>query len=89
MHTSAYEIQVLHGDLELPTTAKFMKDTLSSQEVFDIAKSHASALLRSTVSYEPPRPHYFIRKPRNVHTDPPNALTVAVESLMEVKNTND
>ncbi|GBP16152.1 hypothetical protein EVAR_9870_1 [Eumeta japonica] len=78
---------ILHRDLELPTIGKFMKN--ASKRFFDIAESHPNALLHSAVSYEPPQPYHFIRRPWNVLTDAPDALTAAVESLMEVKNTND
>ncbi|GBP34567.1 Probable RNA-directed DNA polymerase from transposon X-element [Eumeta japonica] len=67
---------ILHRDLELPTIAKFMKD--ASKRFFDIAGSHPNALLHSSVDYEPPHRHHFIRRPRNVLTDPPDALRVAV-----------
>ncbi|GBP60836.1 Probable RNA-directed DNA polymerase from transposon X-element [Eumeta japonica] len=77
---------ILHRDLELPTIAKFMKD--ACKRFFDIAESHPNALLRSAVGYEPPQRHYFIRRPRNVLTDPPDALTAAVDSLMEVNDTH-
>ncbi|GBP43001.1 hypothetical protein EVAR_49489_1 [Eumeta japonica] len=69
------------------TIAKFMKDV--SKRFFDIPESHPNALLCSEVSYEPPCPHNFIRRPPNVFTDSPDALTAAVESLMELNNTND
>ncbi|GBP77066.1 Probable RNA-directed DNA polymerase from transposon X-element [Eumeta japonica] len=78
---------ILHWDLELPTIAKFMKDVF--KRFFDIAGSHSDALLRSAVNYEPPHRHHFIRRPRNVLTDPPDALTAAVDSLMEVNDTHD
>ncbi|GBP61826.1 Probable RNA-directed DNA polymerase from transposon X-element [Eumeta japonica] len=68
---------ILHRDLELPTISKYMKD--ASKRFFDIAGSHPNALLRAAVDYQPPHP---IRRPRNVLTDPPDALTAAVESLM-------
>ncbi|GBP71848.1 Hydroxyacylglutathione hydrolase, mitochondrial [Eumeta japonica] len=54
VHADKAAGKVLHGDLELPTTAKFMKDTLSSQEVFrhrEIACQCAltfNSLLRAT-----------------------------------------
>ncbi|GBP37834.1 hypothetical protein EVAR_21677_1 [Eumeta japonica] len=65
-------------DLELPTTAKFMKDV--SKRFFDIAESHSNALFCSAAFYQPPRPYHFIRRPWNVLTDPPDVLTAAVES---------
>ncbi|GBP59315.1 Probable RNA-directed DNA polymerase from transposon X-element [Eumeta japonica] len=70
---------ILHRDLELPTISKYMKD--ASKRFFDIAGSHPNALLRAAVDYQPPHPTP-IRRPRNVLTDPPDALTAAVESLM-------
>ncbi|GBP90877.1 hypothetical protein EVAR_78527_1 [Eumeta japonica] len=72
-------------DLELPTISKYMKD--ASKRFFDIAGSHPNALLRAAVDYQPPHP-YLIRRPRNVLTDPPDALTAAVESY-DVNDTHD
>ncbi|GBP30800.1 hypothetical protein EVAR_82542_1 [Eumeta japonica] len=69
-----------YRDLELPTISKYMKD--ASKRFFDIAGSHPNALLRAAVDYQPPHPTHLIRRPRNVLTDPPDALTAAVESLM-------
>ncbi|GBP66600.1 Probable RNA-directed DNA polymerase from transposon BS [Eumeta japonica] len=69
---------ILHRDLELPTISKYMKD--ASKRFFDIAGSHPNALLRAAVDYQPPHPTHLIRRPRNVLTDPPDALTAAVES---------
>ncbi|GBP79820.1 hypothetical protein EVAR_61411_1 [Eumeta japonica] len=51
-----------------------MKD--ASERFFDIASSHPNPLLVSAVSYEPPPPHHFCRRPRNVLIDPPDELTV-------------
>ncbi|GBP64370.1 Probable RNA-directed DNA polymerase from transposon X-element [Eumeta japonica] len=73
---------VVHRDLELPTISKFMKD--ASERFFDIANSHPNPLLVSAVSYEPPPPHHFCRRPRNVLLDPPDGLTVEMEKLIEV-----
>ncbi|GBP03240.1 hypothetical protein EVAR_2662_1 [Eumeta japonica] len=67
--------------VELPTIFKFMKDAL--QRFFDIASSHPNPLLVSAVSYDPPLPHHFCRRPRNVLLDPPDDLTVEVEKLIE------
>ncbi|GBP64154.1 hypothetical protein EVAR_35475_1 [Eumeta japonica] len=39
--------------------------------------------------YQPPHPTHLIRRPRNVLTDPPDALTAAVESLNDVNDTHD
>ncbi|GBP92165.1 RNA-directed DNA polymerase from mobile element jockey [Eumeta japonica] len=69
-----------HRDLELPTLSKYMKD--ASKRFFDIAGSHPNALLRAAVDYQPPPPTHFIRRPRNVLFDPPDALTAAVEASM-------
>ncbi|GBP24350.1 hypothetical protein EVAR_9448_1 [Eumeta japonica] len=66
-----------YRDLELPTISKYMKD--ASKRFFDIAGSHPNALLRAAVDYQPPHP--CIRRPRNVLTDPPDALTAAVETM--------
>ncbi|GBP05032.1 Probable RNA-directed DNA polymerase from transposon BS [Eumeta japonica] len=76
---------VLHRDLELLTISKFMKD--ASERFFDIASSHPNPLLVSTVSYKPPPPHHFCRRPRNVLLDPPDDLTVEVEKLLELNKT--
>ncbi|GBP94156.1 hypothetical protein EVAR_78207_1 [Eumeta japonica] len=74
-----------YRDLELPTISKYMKD--ASKRFFDIAGSHPNALLRAAVDYQPPHPPP-IRRPRNVLTDPPDALTAAVESN-DVNDTHD
>ncbi|GBP45163.1 Probable RNA-directed DNA polymerase from transposon X-element [Eumeta japonica] len=78
---------ILHRDLELPTISKYMKD--ASKRFFDIAGSHPNALLRAAVDYQPPHLTHLIRRPRNVLTDPPDALTAAVESLNDVNDTHD
>ncbi|GBP35575.1 Bardet-Biedl syndrome 2 protein homolog [Eumeta japonica] len=78
---------ILHRDLELPTTSKYMKD--ASKRFFDIAGSHPNALLRAAVDFQPPHPTHLIRRPRNVLFDPPDALTAAVESLNDVNDTHD
>ncbi|GBP68379.1 hypothetical protein EVAR_99055_1 [Eumeta japonica] len=75
-----------YRDLELPTISKYMKD--ASKRFFDIAGSHPNALLRAAVDYQPPHPTHLIRRPRNVLTDPPDALTAAVESN-DVNDTHD
>ncbi|GBP00538.1 Probable RNA-directed DNA polymerase from transposon BS [Eumeta japonica] len=82
---SSHTIQV--RVLELPTITKYMKDT--SKRFFDIAGSHSNALLRAAVDCQPPPPTHLIRRLRNVLTDPPNALTAAVESLNDVNDTHD
>ncbi|GBP85639.1 Probable RNA-directed DNA polymerase from transposon X-element [Eumeta japonica] len=68
---------ILHSDLELPTVFKYMKN--GSKRFFDIAGSHPNAL----------PPTHLIRRTRNVLTDPPDALTAAVESLNDVNDTHD
>ncbi|GBP93787.1 Probable RNA-directed DNA polymerase from transposon BS [Eumeta japonica] len=78
---------ILHRDLELPTLSKYMKD--ASKRFFDIAGLHPNVLLRAAVDYEPPHPTYFIRRPRKVLNDLPDALTAAVEILNEVNDTHD
>ncbi|GBP85575.1 Probable RNA-directed DNA polymerase from transposon X-element [Eumeta japonica] len=78
---------ILHRDLELPTLSKYMKD--ASKRFFDIAGSHPNALLRAAVDYQPPPPTHYIRRPRNVLLDPPDALTAAVDSLNDVNDTHD
>ncbi|GBP68402.1 hypothetical protein EVAR_38638_1 [Eumeta japonica] len=59
-----------------------MKD--ASGCFFDIASRHPNPLLVLAVSYEPPPPHNFCRRPRNVLLDPLDDLTVEVEKLIEV-----
>ncbi|GBP60251.1 hypothetical protein EVAR_14013_1 [Eumeta japonica] len=70
------------GTLEVATIFKFMKD--ASERFFNIASSHPNPLLVSAVSYEPPPPHYFCRRPRNVLIDPPDDFTDEVEKLINV-----
>ncbi|GBP15218.1 RNA-directed DNA polymerase from mobile element jockey [Eumeta japonica] len=53
----------------------------ASKRFFDIEGSHPNALLRAAVDYQPPHPTHLIRRPRNVLTDPPDALTAAVIDL--------
>ncbi|GBP50466.1 hypothetical protein EVAR_96702_1 [Eumeta japonica] len=49
---------------------------------------HSNALLRAAVDYEPPHPNNFIRRPRNVLNDPPDALTATdSDALLLVKET--
>ncbi|GBP64516.1 hypothetical protein EVAR_53015_1 [Eumeta japonica] len=60
-----------------------------AKRFFDIAGSHPNALLRAAVDYQPPHPTHLIRRPRNVLTDSPDALTAAVESLNDVNDTHD
>ncbi|GBP89182.1 hypothetical protein EVAR_90320_1 [Eumeta japonica] len=64
---------ILHKDLELPTISKYMKDASDSST----SRDHPNAL-RAAVDYQPPHPTH--RRPWNVLTDPPDALTAAVES---------
>ncbi|GBP74434.1 Probable RNA-directed DNA polymerase from transposon X-element [Eumeta japonica] len=78
---------ILHRNLEPPTIDKFMKE--ASKRFFNITGFHSNALLRTAIAYEPPHPYHFIRRLRNVLSDPPNALTAAVESIMEVNDTYD
>ncbi|GBP65363.1 hypothetical protein EVAR_52137_1 [Eumeta japonica] len=75
---------ILNRDLELPTIHED-----ASKRYFDIAGCHPNTLLRSAVDYEPPHSHNFIRRPLNVLTHPPDALTAAIDSLMEVNVTHD
>ncbi|GBP07097.1 Probable RNA-directed DNA polymerase from transposon X-element [Eumeta japonica] len=78
---------IFHRDLELPTISKYMKD--ASKRFFDIAGSHPNAFLRAVVDYQHPYSTHLIRRPRKVLTDPPDALTAAVESLNDVNDTHD
>ncbi|GBP46782.1 hypothetical protein EVAR_10750_1 [Eumeta japonica] len=76
------ENSVFHRNLELPTISKSIKD--ASKHFFDIASSHPNPLLISTISYEPPPPNRFYRRPRNILSGPPDDLTIEVEKLLEV-----
>ncbi|GBP53506.1 RNA-directed DNA polymerase from mobile element jockey [Eumeta japonica] len=73
-------------DYRTPTISKYMKD--ASKRFFDIAGSHPNApyARRLTINRRIPP---TIRRPRNVLTDPPDALTAAVESLNDVNDTHD
>ncbi|GBP71113.1 hypothetical protein EVAR_53393_1 [Eumeta japonica] len=73
---------VLHRDLELLTISKYMKDAL--ERLFDIVSNHPNPSLVKAVSYEPPPPNHFCRRPRNVLLDPLDDLTVEVEKLLEL-----
>ncbi|GBP48160.1 hypothetical protein EVAR_74665_1 [Eumeta japonica] len=53
------------------------------------SRDHIPMSLRVAVDYQPPHPTHLIRRPRNVLTDPPDALTAAVESLNDVNDTHD
>ncbi|GBP61342.1 Probable RNA-directed DNA polymerase from transposon X-element [Eumeta japonica] len=64
---------VLHGDLELPTIYKFKKD--ASKRFFDMAQNHPNPLIVSAATYEPPPVHHYLKRPWNVLSDPPDALT--------------
>ncbi|GBP89032.1 Probable RNA-directed DNA polymerase from transposon BS [Eumeta japonica] len=68
---------ILHRDLELPTLSKYMKD---ASKRFSTSRDHIPMRFferRLTISR---RPHHYIRRPRNVLLDPPDALTAAVDS---------
>ncbi|GBP87927.1 hypothetical protein EVAR_100222_1 [Eumeta japonica] len=52
----------------------------SLQVIQNNFESHPNALLRSEASHEA-LPYHFIRRPRNVLIDPPDALTAKIESL--------
>ncbi|GBP76284.1 Probable RNA-directed DNA polymerase from transposon X-element [Eumeta japonica] len=75
---------LLHRDLELLTTSKFNILRTASERFFDVTSSHPNSLLVCAVSYEPPPPHHFCRRPRNVLLHPPDDLTVEVEILIEL-----
>ncbi|GBP98145.1 hypothetical protein EVAR_73014_1 [Eumeta japonica] len=77
----------VRNGLRTPTISKYMKD--ASKRFFDIAGSHPNALLRAAVDYQPPHPTHLIRRSRNILTDPPDALTAAVEILNDINNTHD
>ncbi|GBP80210.1 hypothetical protein EVAR_100087_1 [Eumeta japonica] len=74
---------VLYRDLELPTISKFMRE-----HFFDVASSHPNPLAVSAVSYKPPPPYHFCKRPRNVLLDPHDDLTVEVEKLIELNKTD-
>ncbi|GBP89456.1 RNA-directed DNA polymerase from mobile element jockey [Eumeta japonica] len=78
---------VLHRDLDLPSIRKYMKD--ASERFFSIAESHPNPLLSAAASYEAPPPYHFIRRPRNIITDPPDDFTVEVERLRDLNKQND
>ncbi|GBP06456.1 hypothetical protein EVAR_4591_1 [Eumeta japonica] len=44
-----------------------------------MAQNHPNPLIVSTATCEPPPAHHFLRRPRNVLSDPPDALTLEVE----------
>ncbi|GBP32528.1 hypothetical protein EVAR_23939_1 [Eumeta japonica] len=56
--------------------------------LFDMAQNHPNPLIVSAATYEPPPAHHFLRRPRNVLSDPPDALTSEVEKLAEAKACN-
>ncbi|GBP11455.1 hypothetical protein EVAR_92952_1 [Eumeta japonica] len=64
------------------TISKYMKD--ASERFFDVATGRPNPLLVSAVSYEPPPPHHFCRRPRNVLLDPPYDLTLEMEKLIDL-----
>ncbi|GBP86567.1 Probable RNA-directed DNA polymerase from transposon X-element [Eumeta japonica] len=78
---------LLHRDLDLPSIQKYMKD--ASERFFSIAESHPNQLLSAAASYEAPPPYHFIRRPRNIITDPPDDFTAEVETLRELNKQND
>ncbi|GBP57234.1 hypothetical protein EVAR_82946_1 [Eumeta japonica] len=71
-------------DLEFPTINKFMKD--ASKRFFDMAQNHPNPFIVSAASNEPPPAHHFLRRPRNVLSDLPDAFNSEVEKLSEAKN---
>ncbi|GBP18729.1 Probable RNA-directed DNA polymerase from transposon BS [Eumeta japonica] len=79
-----YRLQVIQNKFCRAAT-----DAHWTKRFFDIAGSHPNALLRAAVDYQPPPPTHFIRRPRNVLFDPPDALTAAVDSINDVNDTHD
>ncbi|GBP06511.1 hypothetical protein EVAR_4631_1 [Eumeta japonica] len=71
---------VLHRDLDLPSITKYMKD--ATERFFLIAKFHLNPFLTAAASYEAPPPCHFIRRPRNIITDPPDVFSAEVERLL-------
>ncbi|GBP59600.1 hypothetical protein EVAR_44816_1 [Eumeta japonica] len=53
------------------------------ERFFITAESHPNPLIILAISYEPPPPYHFCRRPRNILSDPPDDLTVEVEKLIE------
>ncbi|GBP56617.1 hypothetical protein EVAR_33248_1 [Eumeta japonica] len=87
MRTGASKNSVLHRDLDIPSIAKYVKD--ASERFVSISESHSNPLLSTAVSYEAPPPYHFIRRPRNVITDPPDDFTADVESYIKINKQND
>ncbi|GBP44023.1 hypothetical protein EVAR_27192_1 [Eumeta japonica] len=81
-----------HANLRHSTNSRFCKTTSAEppahpghvEKFFDTAANHPNPLLQTAVSYEPPPPHHFIRRPRNVLSDPPDELTAEVERLTNI-----
>ncbi|GBP84376.1 Probable RNA-directed DNA polymerase from transposon X-element [Eumeta japonica] len=74
---------VFHGGLGLPTINLFMKD--ASKRFFDMAQSHPNPLIASVATYKLPPAHHFLRRPRNILSDPSDALTSEVKRFTEAK----
>ncbi|GBP88430.1 hypothetical protein EVAR_67691_1 [Eumeta japonica] len=77
---------ILHRDLNLPAITKYMKNT--SERFFSIAESHPNPLLSVAASYEAPSSSHFIRRPRNIITNPPDNFTTVFERLREIHKQN-
>ncbi|GBP05607.1 hypothetical protein EVAR_91809_1 [Eumeta japonica] len=82
-HAAPKALHRLQG-LRTPTISKYEGRI---EAILRHRGSHPNALLRAAVDYQPPHPH-LIRRPRNVLTDPPDALTAAVENN-DVNDTHD
>ncbi|GBP06033.1 hypothetical protein EVAR_3274_1 [Eumeta japonica] len=46
------------------------------------SRDHIPMRSRAAVDYQPPHPTHLIRRPRNVLTDPPDALQRQLKALM-------
>ncbi|GBP72707.1 Probable RNA-directed DNA polymerase from transposon X-element [Eumeta japonica] len=71
---------VFHEDLELPKINKYMKG--ASKRFFD----KPPPLIASAATYEPPPAHHFLRRPRNILSDPPNALSTLKQKVIALRS---
>lgn len=72
----------LHRDMELPTIQQCVKKF--SETFFKASEEHPNPLVREAAAYTPrPISRHLVRRPRHVLTDPPNALSSALDLLLE------
>ncbi|GBP16713.1 hypothetical protein EVAR_13334_1 [Eumeta japonica] len=69
-----------HRDSDLPPITKYMKDAF--ERFFSITESHSDPLLSVAASFEAPPSYYFIRRSRNIITNPSNDFTTEVSGLL-------